>query len=158
MTSPIQYPFVNGTRHSFASIELKLANQIFIGFKSINYNRTRDRAEVRGNSPDPLGKTIGENKYTADCEIYLAEWNQFQALLEEQGTGYGDQFFTVLVTYSANGFDTIQDEIIGCTMDSTDASNGQGSDPTVRKFDMSPLKIKFNGIDDLASPLVGVGA
>lgn len=153
MTTPIQYPLVNGVRHSFASIELKLKNQIFIGFKSINYSRTRTRALVRGNHPDPLGKTIGENEYSADVELYLAEWNLFQSQL---GEGYGDVFFQVLVTYSANGFDTIQDVINGCTVDSLEASNSQGPDPTVRKFDMKPLKILYNGEDDVAVPLVGV--
>lgn len=153
MSTPIQYPLINGVRHSFASIELKLNSQIFIGFKSINYTRTRSRSKVRGNSPDPLGKTMGENDYTADCEVYIAEWNLFQELL---GPGYGDVFFPVLVTYSANGFDTIQDVINGCTMDSTEASNSQGPDPTIRKFDLAPLKILYNGIDDLATPLVGV--
>ncbi len=151
--TPIQYPLINGVRHSFASIELKLNGQIFIGFKSINYSRKRTRAVVRGNSPDPLGKTIGDNEYTTDAEIYLAEWNLFQSLL---GPGYGDVFFQVLATYSANGFDTIQDVINGCTLDSTEASQGQGPDPLVRKFDLAPLKILFNGIDDLAAPLKGV--
>lgn len=153
MTTPIQYPLINGTRHSFASIELKLNGQIFIGFKSLNYTRTRSRTVVRGNSPDPLGKTMGENDYSADAEVYLAEWNLFQDLL---GKGYGDVFFQVLATYSANGFDTIQDVINGCTLDSTEVSQSQGPDPLVRKFTLSPLKILFNGIDDLTTPLVGV--
>ena len=155
MATPIQYPLINGARHSFASIELKLGANIFIGFKSINYSRKRTRSLVRGNSPDPMGKTIGDNEYTADCELYIAEWNLLQSQIAS-GNGYGDVFFQVLVTYSANGFDTIQDTLNGCTIDSTDASNGQGPDPLVRKFDLNPLKILFNGVDDLAVPLVGV--
>lgn len=151
MANPIPYPLINGVRHSFASIELKLKDQVFSGFKSINYSRTRSRSMVRGNSPDPIGKTTGTNEYSADCELYLAEWNLFQELLG--GDGYGDAFFNILVTYSANGFDPIADEINGCTLDSTDASNSQGDDPTVRKFDLNPIKIKFNGKDDLAFPL-----
>lgn len=158
MTTPIAYPLLNGVRHGFASIELKMAGQIFIGFKSLNYLRTRGRAMVKGNHPDPIAKTRGENEYSADVEIYLAEWNLFQALLQAQGAGYGDQFFSVLATYGENGFDTITDEIIGCTMDSTESSNSQGPDALVRKVDLKPLKIKFNGLDDLAVPLVGVPA
>ncbi len=151
MTSPIAMPLVNGVRHGFTSIELKLAGQVFVGFKSINYSRKRTRTMVRGNHPDPIAKTRGENEYTADCELYLAEWNLFQSLLG--GDGYGDKQFTVRVTYGENGFDTITDEILGCTMDTTDASNGQGPDPTVRKVEMSPLKILFNGFEDLEFPL-----
>lgn len=153
MPSTIQYPLINGVRHSFSSVELRLAGQIFVGFKSVNYSRKRGRTTVFGNSPDPLGKTRGKNEYSGDCELYLAEWNAFQAQL---GAGYGDVFFDVVVQYSENGFDTLTDTLRGCTMDSTDASNGEGTDPTVRKFDLGPLKILFNGVDDLETPLVGV--
>lgn len=158
MTQPttLAYPLINGVRHSFASIELKLAGQLFVGFKSINYSRKRTRAMARGNSPDPIGKTKGDNEYTGDCEMYLAEWNLFQSILQKQtgiATGYGDVFFQVLVTYSENGFDTIQDVLNGCTADSTEASQSQGPDALVRKVELNPLKILFNGIDDLLTPL-----
>jgi len=152
-SSQIQYPYINGARHSFASIELKLNTQLFVGFKSINYSRTRSRTLVRGNSPDPLGKTRGDNDYSGDCELYLAEWNLFQS---QMGKGYGDQLFQIVVSYSENGFDTITDTLIGCSIDSTEVSQGQGTDALSRKFNLMPLKIIFNGIDDLLIPLTGV--
>ena len=155
MPPPIQYPNVNGVRHSFASIELKLAGQVFIGFKSIEYTRTRERGIVQGNHPDPLGKTRGKNTYKGSVELYLAEWNVFQKQL---GAGYGDKLFSLLVTYGENGFDTITDEINGCSMDSTEGGGSEGTDPSTRKFDLSPLKILFDGIDDVAVPLTGVQA
>jgi hypothetical protein len=151
--SPLAYPTVNGVRHSFASIELKIGTLIFVGFKSINYSRTRSRTLVRGNSPDPLGKTRGDNEYSADCELYLAEWN---LLMQTLGKGYGDVLFPINVTYSENGFDTITDNLIGCTIDSTEASQSQGNDALTRKFNLMPLKILFGQTEDLASPLVGV--
>ena len=49
--------------------------------------------------------------------------------MESIGEGYGDVFFQVLVTYSENGFDTIQDTINGCTIDGLEVSQSQGSDP-----------------------------
>ncbi len=91
--------------------------------------------------------------------MLLAEYNALQAALinaaNQQGLngGYGDVFFQVIVMYNENGFDTITDTINGCTMDSTEASNSEGTDPSKRKFDLAPLKILFNGQDDLASPL-----
>ena len=153
MATQIPYPLVNGVRHSFTSIELNLAGLIFRGFKSINYSRNRSRAMPYGNSPDPLGKTRGKNEYKADCELYLAEWHVFQQTLISLGSGYGDQPFFVLVTYGENWFDTIQDQLLGCTLDTTDASNSEGTDPTVRKSELNPIKVLFNGQDDLATPL-----
>lgn len=149
-TTPIQYPLVRGSVFSYSSIELKLNGLIFRGFKSINYERKRDRPMQYGNSPDPLGKVVGQNSYTCDAEVYLAEWNSFMAAL---GKGYGDVFFPIFVTYVQNGFDTICDQIIGCTVDTTTASQSQGTDPLSRKLDFNPTKILFNGVDDLAVPL-----
>ena len=150
MPTAIQYPLINGVRHSFSSIELNLAGLIFVGFKSINYTRTRSRTMVYGNHPDPIGKTQGTNEYKSDCELYFAEFTLFQA---ELGPGYGDVPFVLLVTYTSNGFDTVQDTISGCTLDSTEASNSQGTDPTTRKFELNPIKILFNGLEDLTVPL-----
>lgn len=150
MASPIPYPLVQGVRHGFSNIELKMKDQLFVGFKSINYSRTRTRGLVRGNHPDPIGWTQGDNEYKASCEIYLAEWNLFQQLL---GPGYGDVAFSVLVTYGATGFDTITDELIGCHMDTSDVSNSQGTDALSRSIELNPLKIIFGGLDDVTIPL-----
>lgn len=149
----LAYPLVNGCRHSFSSVELNLAGLIFVGFTAINYTRTRSRTMVYGPHPDPIGKTRGKNEYKADCELYFAEFNLFKSTL---GPGYGDIPFSVQVTYTENGFDTIIDTILGCTLDSTEASNAEGTDPTKRKFEMNPIKILFNNEDDLTTPLVGV--
>lgn len=156
-TTPIAYPLVNGCRHSFVSIELKLNGQIFTGFKEINYSRTRSRSVVMGNNADPLGKTRGTNEYKADCTLYLAEFNAFvlDTLGGTANGGYGDVFFAIAVTYSENGLDTIVDTLTGCTLDSTDASNSQGNDPTIRKFELNSLKILFNDVDDNSVPLTG---
>ncbi len=150
--SPIKYPLLNGVRHSFASVEFKFNGTVYVGVASMNYKRTRTRGWVRGNHPDPLGKTIGENEYTADCELYLAEWNLFQANL---GAGYGDIFFDATCTYTANGFDMISDTIKGCTLDTTEIALAKGTDGLSRKMELNPMKILLNGVDDLLVPLVG---
>jgi len=159
MTTPIQYPLVNGYRHSWASIEVKVAGQIYYA-TAVNYSRKRSRTKVKENHPDPTAKTRGSNDYDADIELLLSEYNALQAALINQANqqglngGYGDVFFQVIVSYTENGLDTVTDTILGCTMDSTEAANAEGTDPSKRKFEMSPLKILFNGQDDLAIPLV----
>lgn len=155
MPEQLKYPFVTGFRHGFASLtaEFKLPGGksiSFRGFKSINYNRTRDREIVRGNHPDPIGKTRGENSYDAEVEVYLAE---FDALMKELGPGYGDQMFTLLVHFVEGGFANLQDEIQGCTFDSSDASNAQGTSALTRKIKLNPTKILFDGVDDVTTPL-----
>lgn len=155
MADQLVYPLIRGRRHGFASITLKFAldggKKIQMFCKSINYGRTRTRGIVRGNHPDPIAKTLGENEYKANVEIALAE---YRLLVAELGPGYGDVQFDTLVTYGENGFETVTDEILGCTLDDDDASNSQGPDPLVRKLDLAPLKILMAGIDDLAIPMI----
>ena len=154
MADRLIYPLINGVRHGFSNITLKFAlpgKKIEMFCKSINYGRTRSRGLVEGNHPDPIAKTQGTNAYKASVEIALAE---YRLLVAEIGPGYGDLFFTTLVTYGLDGFETVTDEIINCSIDDDDASNSQGPDPLMRKLDLGPTKILMGGIDDLKNPMV----
>ncbi len=161
MATPIPYPLVNGVRHDWASIELHVAGQIIIARKSINYSRIRTRGLAEGGSPDPLGKTLGRNAYKADIELLLAEAYQLLEVLNQQaaalgfapGCGYGDVFFAAQVMYASRGFDQVTDTILGCTVDSTEVAHAASPDALSRKLELNPLKIKFNGLDDLGDPL-----
>ena len=159
MADQLIYPLVRGFRHGFASVTLKFqiesGKTVQMFCKSINYGRTRSRGLVRGNHPDPIAKTRGENEYKASVEIALAE---YRLLVAEIGPGYGDKIFTTLVTYGESGFETVTDTLIGCTLDDDDASNSQGPDPLMRKLDLAPLKILMAGVDDLEVPMVSPAA
>lgn len=151
--TPISFPLINGFRHQFSSVELKFqfdGNKVQVFAKSLNYSRKRNRGLVRLNHPDPVAKTRGENEYSADMELPVAEWLLVKRTL---GPGYGDKAFSLLVTYGENGFDTFTDQILGCTMDGVEAFMSQGTDPLMRKFDLNPLKILFDDDDDLENPL-----
>jgi hypothetical protein len=154
-TSPIMVPLTNGVVYSFGHVTLEIAGLEFTGgFKSIKRSRKRNREMVRSNSPDPVGKTLGENEYQCSAEMYLAWWFALLNTVEEQlGPGYGDQPFLIKVNYTANGFTPFQDLIINCTFDSTEADDGVGTGALTRTVEFNPTKILFNGIDDLADPL-----
>ncbi len=155
MADSLQYPLIRGRRHGFASIvavfQLLDGKTVQMFIKSVNYGRTRSRGLVRGNHPDPIAKTIGENEYKCSVEMALAE---YRLLVAELGPGYGDVTFSLFVTYGENGFETVTDSILGCTLDDDDASNAQGPDALMRKLDLAPLKIIMAGVDDLEVPMV----
>jgi len=161
MALPLQFPLINGFRYAWASVEIKLAGQVFYAVEA-NYSRKRQRQMVYVNHPDPVGKTIGKNEYVADITFLLSEFNSFEAALvllsaasgtAAIGSGYGNVFFDVLVTYNENGSDTILDTIRGCTLDGVERTMQEGPDAIKIKCEMSPLKIIFNNQDDLAFPL-----
>lgn len=155
-TSPLMVPLTNGTIRSFGHVRLNVAGLDFTGgFKEIKRSRKRNRELPRSNNPDPIGKTLGENEYQASI-IFYYDWfmNLLQTLQSTLGPGYGDFQFTVYVSYVGQGLTTYQDEILGCTLDSTDATDTQGIAALTRPIELTPTKIKFGGFDDLADPLV----
>lgn len=158
--SPVAVPLINGVGWSFGHIAMRVADVDFTGgFTSIDYTRERTREKAMGNSPDPVFKTLGENAYEAQAEVYLEWW---RATLEQirtvLGEGYGDQFFSIYVSYSAKNFAPITDTILGCTFDSTDAKNAKGPGPLTRIVKFNPLKVLYAGREDLEFPLQPRGA
>lgn len=148
----LAYPLINGVRHDFSSIEFKLAGRIYVGFKSLDHSRKRTRGLIEGNHPDPIAKTRGSNAYAASCEMFLAEWNLFRndlvLLATARGIGWGDVLFLATVIYSSPGFDTQTLRLIGCSVDSIEASQSKSPDGLTRKIDLAPLKIIENDQDD----------
>lgn len=153
--APILVPLTNGVVWSFGHVTLEIAGLQFTGgFKSIKRSRKRSREMVMSNSPDPVGKTLGQNEYQCSAEVYLEWWRALlQTVQQTLGAGYGDQPFTILVSYNANGFQPMQDVILNCTFDSTEADDGVGTQALTRTVEFNPTKILFDGIDDLADPL-----
>lgn len=158
MPSQVPFPLVNGERHSWASVEVNAAGTLFY-CTGVNWSRKRTRTMVRVNHPDPIAKTRGNNEYSGDIEMLVAEANLFQATLinlaNQQGLngGYGDVFFTVLVNYTEVSLDTVTVQLLGCTMDSWEQSNSESTEGSKVKMELAPLKILVNGQDDLPNPL-----
>lgn len=159
--APVAVPLINGVGWSFGHIKLRIADMEFTGgFKSIDYSRKRTREKARSNHPDPVFKTLGENDYECTAEVYVEWWRQLLLQLQNTfGPGYGDQFFTTYVSYgNARGFAPITDTILGCTLDTTEAKNSQGPAPLTRMIDFNPMKVLYNGLEDLAVPLQPQGS
>lgn len=154
--TPIQVPLTNGVVRSFGHVRLQIAGLEFTGgFKSIKRSRKRNREMVRSNNPDPVGKTLGENEYSCSAVLYY-DWfmNLLQTVRDNLGAGYGDQPFTIFVSYVGKNLVTYTDRIVNCTFDDTTADDEQGTKPLEREINFNPTKIFFGGFNDLEDPLV----
>lgn len=152
---PVQVPISNGVVRSFGHVRMSIAGLEFTGgFKSIDYSRKREREMVESNSPDPVGKTLGTNKYKCEAELYH-DWmvNLILTVQNQLGPGYGDQPFTIYVSYVGTNLATYTDTILNCTIDQTEFTNKSGNAALVRKVDFAPTKILICGLDDLEVPL-----
>src|SRR5277367_3665834 len=153
--NPLQVPLTNGVVRSFGHAKLSIAGLEFTGgFKSIKRSRKREREMPMSNSPDPIGKTLGENKYQCSAVMYY-DWymNLLQSLNGLLGDGYGDTPFTIYVSYVGVNLITYTDTILNCTFDSTEADDQAGNAALTREVEFNPTKILFGGFDDLSDPL-----
>jgi hypothetical protein len=154
--SPIQVPLTNGVVRSFGHVRLQIAGLEFTGgFKSIKRSRKRNREKPMSNSPDPIGKTLGENEYQCSVIAYYDWWmNLLQTVQNVYGAGYGDQSFLIFVSYVGVGLNTYTDTIVNCTFDTTQADDAAGVAALTREMEFNPTKIYFGGFEDLEDPLV----
>lgn len=157
----VAFPLVNGVRHSWTSVEIKVAGSIIGGITEINYAPKLEAATVRGAGPLPIGTTTGLASYTADFTILLEEFNSLTLAL---GPAWMTAFFDVDVSYSdegytAAGLSTINDSIrrVRITEVTAAASNGSG-DPLVRKCTLLPLEMYLNGVSPMPNqPSISIG-
>ncbi len=147
----IQYPLVNGFRHSWSSLEVRLAGDITLGCTEINYSVKTDRGYVRGAGAIPLGQTLGNFTFEADLSILEAEFNQFMLTLGFQAM---TNFWDIVVSYDAgiglldgSALPVIQDTIQQATITEISGAQSSGSsDALVRKITLMPSGILWNGL------------
>lgn len=153
---PVQVPLTNGAVRSFGHVRLEIAGlDFFGGFTAIKRSRKRNREYARSNSVDPVGKTLGENEYQCSGDFYF-DWfmNCIQQVNNALGPGYGDQPFNIYVSYVGVNLVTYTDFIVGCTFDTTEADDQQGTKALMRNVEFNPIKIYFGGLDDAEDPLI----
>ena len=139
---PIEYPLINGVRYDFSSIVFHINGDIVLGVKEISYKNSRDRGELRGTSPQKLGRTRGQYKSEASATVYRRE---FDELIIKLGDGYMEIVFPITVSYADDGQPLVTDTIVGCTIGEDDHSNSSGTDPTEVKLTFDPMYILING-------------
>ena len=140
-------PLINGKRHAFASIKLKVNGKDRKGVKSIDYDDELDRGEMRGTGSELLGTTEGDYKCTGSITFFKKEFDLF---LADLGNGYYQQPFDVVVFRESDPGDGIsKDELIGCFLKKSASSDQSGSDPTEVKCDIHISRIIRNGLDPL---------
>ena len=151
----MDYPLINGVRHEWSSIEIKLRGDVYVGVKEIKYSDNLKGTKLYGTHPKPIGRTRGVYECEASIVLYTAEANQFRQAL---GPGYKEVPFDVVISYTEDGFDTIVDEIIGCRITKDEGGGSQGADGLSTPWDLDPMNIIWNGLDSLKTTLEQLAA
>jgi hypothetical protein len=154
-----QQTLINGNRYSFTSIDAVASvtgAPIAVpkgALQGINYTGSVDPGLVQGNQQAPVGRTGGYGTSEGDFEILAAEADDFNAALTGGGTfPLTGVDFDWTVGYGVNDIDTRIDVLRGCRIISVESPNAKGNDASVKRYRMSIMRVRLNGVDVYADP------
>jgi hypothetical protein len=170
--SPIQVPQTGGAMISFGHLTLTLNDnqEMTGGFENLKFKISDDSENVYSNNPDPVGFTLGDNKYEASVQLYYA-WAM--NLIQSIGPGWQKIPWTAYFKAAENaaaspigaGLVYTAATLIACRLTSIEMSGqaGQGGKALTVPIDLKPLKIYpagvggAQGVDGNPFPLVSPG-
>lgn len=148
----MDYPNINGVRHEWSSVEIKLGEQIYLGVAEVKYSDTLKGTKLYGTHPQAIGRTRGQYECEASIVMYLEEADHFREAL---GDGYKEVPFDIVVSYTEDE-KTIVDEIIGAKITKDEGGGAKGADGLTCPWELDPMFILWNGKNSLKRPLEAV--
>ena len=143
----ISIPLINGERHAFASVELRIEGKRYT-CNSWNHTEKNEFGEVVGNSTEVLGYTPGDHRHEVDFEMYLEDFTDF---IRSLGNGYMKKMFSADVSYQLDGNSYVINEFYsGIKMTEISASQSQSNEGLKRKVSGKCLQMRRDdrfGID-----------
>ena len=146
-----RYPNTDGYEPSFQSIELRLAEKTYTGFKSLKYKHGKDRGTAEGNADESYGHTRGTYK--------IVEWEMMvlrrthDAIVSDFGPGYMDEIFEIRSSIVDRNYETKTDIIESCVIDEEEFGGERGPDALYVPIKGRGLKLLPGGVEPLANPL-----
>lgn len=164
----LQYPLINGVRHSWASVSITAGGLTYGGITEINYAPKLDAQYVRGAGPLPIASTTGQGSMTADMTMLEEEFNSFIQTLGSPGllgggAGFMTSFFTAEITksnegYIESGLSTIVDQFTARITEVSAAMSSGSGDALVRKMTLLPITMNINGASPFPNmPSLSIG-
>lgn len=146
---------INGKMHSWASLKLKAANEVYSGFNSISFGDKRERVKGygMGRHHAPRGRSAG--KYTPEpvkvagptgsCEAF----RQMLAKLAPDGVSIGDVEFEIQLQYVETlGSSEVPINVVmeRCVLSGDTASHEENPDPLKEELEFDTMRIRRNGL------------
>ena len=149
---------INGTHYDASSYEIRVDSTPFSPYvKSLTYNDKLTPVFGYGQSSQPLLRTRGVyDPGSVSFELYKFAGNTFEKYLTSLagGHGFGEVVFSIYVTITEPGFDTIFDQLLSCRV--TGSGNEMpatgGSEHATVKYDIMPGLILHNGVAMMKNP------
>lgn len=142
--APLRYPLTNGEYPDFASITLDLGGfKIPGGIEELNYEDGLEPGEVRGNSAQLIGTTVGTYAATADFSCFVPQMDEIRSVLTRRGGLYVARFNITAIIERGSITSTV--EILGCRVKKISGAFKSGNEALMQKAELHVLGIVTNG-------------
>jgi hypothetical protein len=151
--APIAIPNLTGAARSFGHTRLSLNGQDFNGgYVNLKWSIENDGENQYSNNPDPVGFSLGENKYTASVSLY---YDFAMSLIQQVGPGWNMLPFIGYFSYIGVGLTTYTDVLVGIRLAKIELDTSSDSTKAITlPIDLKPVKILPAGVDGNLYPLV----
>lgn len=138
--APLPWPLVNGEYPSFCSIVAVILGERFpIGLTAVNYEDNLEPGEVRGNSAQLIGRTLGDYSATASFSAFKPQMSDILAILARRGGIYQVSFNLIINIERAATLHT--DEVLGCRIQTLTDDHSEGTDALVQQATLHTMGI-----------------
>jgi hypothetical protein len=142
---------VNGNLHSWGSIKIKVAGDLYTGFTAISYSDSRERVKGHGMGRHhaPRGRSRGKyNTEPVQLTGYKGSLQQLRKALADAGDGvsYGDTEFQIIVQYVESDDTPITVELDRCVWTKNASSEEENPDPLKEDVEFDCMLIRRNNL------------
>ncbi len=102
-----QTPLINGTRHSWASIEIEILGRTVQGVTAISYSETQNKENIYGAGKYPVARGRGNYEATASVTLLGFEVDAIQRAVGAQKHLSDIETFDIVVAYLPDGQDAL---------------------------------------------------
>lgn len=142
---------VNGNLHSWGSIKIKVAGDLYTGFTAISYADARERAKGHGMGRHHAPRGRSRGKYTTEPVQLTGFKDTIQQLRKaladaNDGVSYGDTEFQIIVQYVEAEATPITVELDRCVWTKNSSSEEENPDPLKEDVEFDCMLIRRNGL------------
>jgi hypothetical protein len=144
---------VNGFEHSFQQIELVCDGRRSDMFKDVSYKTDVKKGVVKSAKGIIVGNTQGALETDGSITLLRSEFKKFRRWLVRGKTGVGFQQVLFDISVSYGEMDSLEtDELLGCTINTVDVKNSEGTDALYISLPLSIQRIKYDGDEPITLP------
>jgi hypothetical protein len=151
---PIQVPNTTGAVRSFGHARLNLNGIDFNGgFMNLKWEIENTGENQYSNNPDPMGFSLGQNKYSASVVLY---YDFAMNLIQQIGPGFAMVPLVGFFSFGGDGLPIYTDQLLGIRLSKMALDTSADSNKAITlPIDLKPVKILPLGLDPNLYPLVG---